>query len=108
MADATTTPTNSPTEERGNRRVLTGTVVRDKTDKTRRVNVERLVKHPRYGKFIKKRTVCYIHDEKNESHIGDTVEIMETRPLSKLKCWRLVRIVTKAPTKVQLAETPTA
>ena len=103
MADATTTPT----EARGNRRVLTGTVVRDKTDKTRRVNVERLVKHPRYGKFIKKRTVCYIHDEKNESHVGDTVEIMETRPLSKLKCWRLVRIVTKAPTKVTLAETPT-
>jgi small subunit ribosomal protein S17 len=104
MADATTAPA---VEERGNRRVLLGTVVRDKTTKTRRVDVERLVKHPRYGKFVKKRTVCYVHDEKNESHIGDTVEIMETRPLSKLKCWRLVRVVVKAPTKVQIAETPT-
>jgi small subunit ribosomal protein S17 len=107
MAEPTTNPAAPTAEDRGNRRTLTGTVVRDKTDKTRRVDVERLVKHPRYGKFIKKRTVCYIHDEKNESHVGDTVEIMETRPLSKLKCWRLVRIVTKAPTKVLIAETPT-
>ena len=52
-------------------------------NKTRRVEIPRLVKHPRYGKYIKRRTVCYVHDEKNESHIGDTVEIMETRPLSK-------------------------
>ena len=105
MAEPTTTP---PAEERGNRRMLIGTVVRDKTDKTRRVDVERLVQHPRYGKFIKKRTVCYVHDEKNESRVGDKVEIMETRPLSKLKCWRLVRIITKAPTKVQVAETASA
>ncbi len=83
-------------------------VTRDKMNKTRRVDVERLVKHARYGKFIKKRTVCYVHDESNESHVGDTVEIMETRPLSKQKCWRLVRVVIKAPAKVQLAETPTA
>jgi small subunit ribosomal protein S17 len=92
------------TIERNVRRALTGVVTRDKTDKTRRVDVERLVKHPRYGKYIKKRTVCYIHDEKNESRMGDTVEIVETRPLSKTKCWRLVRIVTKAPVKVQVAE----
>jgi len=76
--------------------------------KTRRVDVERLVKHPRYGKYIKMRTVCYVHDEQNESHMGDTVEIMETRPLSKQKCWRLLRILRKAPVKVQLADTPTA
>ena len=69
---------------------------------------ERLVKHPRYGKFVKKRTVCYVHDEKNETHVGDTVEIMETRPLSKQKCWRLLRILTKAPAKVAVADTPTA
>jgi small subunit ribosomal protein S17 len=56
-----------------------------------------LVKHPRYGKYIKRRTVCHVHDEQNESRLGDTVEIMETRPLSKTKNWRLVRIVTKAP-----------
>lgn len=95
------------TEERSQRRTLIGVVTRDKMDKTRRVDVERLVKHPRYGKYIKRRTVCYVHDEKNESHAGDTVEIMETRPLSKMKCWRLLRVVTKAPAKVQLAETPT-
>ena len=94
--------------ERNQRRTLVGVVTRDKTDKTRRVDVERVVKHPRYGKYIKKRTVCYIHDEKNESHLGDTVEIIETRPMSKTKCWRLVRVVFKAPVKVQLAETPTA
>lgn len=94
MADETKTP-----ETRGQRRTLTGVVTRDKTDKTRRVDVERLVKHARYGKYIKKRTVCYVHDEANESHVGDTVEIMETRPLSKLKCWRLLRVVTKAPSK---------
>ena len=103
MADATT----KPADGRSQRRTLVGVVTRDKMAKTRRVDVERLVRHPRYGKFVKKRTVCYVHDEKNESHIGDTVEIMETRPLSKLKCWRLVRIVVKAPTKVQIAETPT-
>ncbi len=94
--------------ERNQRRTLVGVVTRDKTDKTRRVDVERLVKHPRYGKYIKKRTVCYIHDETNESRIGDTVEIIETRPLSKTKCWRLVRVVFKAPVKVQLTEAPTA
>ena len=66
-------------------------------NKTRRVEIPRLVKHPRYGKYIKRRTICHVHDENNESHIGDTVEIMETRPLSKTKHWRLVRVVTKAP-----------
>ena len=69
----------------------------DKMSKTRRVEIPRLVKHPRYGKYIKRRTICYAHDEQNESHKGDTVEIVESRPLSKTKHWRLVRIVTKAP-----------
>jgi len=82
---------------RGKRRIEVGVVTRDKTAKTRRVEVERLVRHPKYGKFIKQRTICYVHDEKNESRIGDTVEIMETRPLSKMKSWRLVRVVTKGP-----------
>lgn len=97
---------SATTTERNQRRTLVGVVTRDKTDKTRRVDVERLVKHPRYGKYIKKRTVCYIHDEKNESHMGDTVEIIETRPLSKTKCWRLVRVVIKAPVKVQITDAP--
>jgi small subunit ribosomal protein S17 len=83
---------------RGSRRTLTGVVTRDKMDKTRRVEITSLVKHPRYSKYIKRRTICYAHDEKNETRNGDTVEIMETRPLSKLKNWRLVRVVTKAPT----------
>lgn len=84
---------------RGTRRIQVGVVTRDKMNKTRRVEIPRLVKHPRYGKYIKRRTICYVHDEKNESHMGDTVEIMEARPMSKLKAWRLVRIVKKAPTQ---------
>ena len=84
-------------ETRGKRRVETGVVTSDKMQKTRRVEIPRLVKHVRYGKYIRRRTICYVHDEQNESHTGDTVEIMETRPLSKMKNWRLVRVVTKAP-----------
>ena len=89
--------------ERGNRRVETGVVTSDKMNKTRRVEIPRLVKHQRYGKYIKRRTICHVHDEKNESHAGDTVEIMETRPLSKTKHWRLVRVVTKAPAAPSVA-----
>ncbi len=103
MAETEIIPTPAPA--RHERRALIGVVTSDKMSKTRRVEIQRLVKHPQYGKYIKRRTVCYVHDEKNESHIGDVIEIMETRPLSKLKRWRLLRIVTKAPTKVLLAET---
>src|SRR5262245_17799783 len=96
---------------RGQRRVEVGVVTRDKMNKTRRVEIPRLVKHARYGKYIRRRTICYVHDEKNESRVGDTVEIMETRPLSKMKSWRLVRIVTKgpgaAPTPAEIAAAPT-
>ncbi|MBN9122676.1 MAG: 30S ribosomal protein S17 [Planctomycetes bacterium] len=80
-------------------RVLEGTVTRDKTAKTRRVEVERLVRHPKYGKFVKRRTVCYVHDEKSESHLGDRVEIIENQPLSKMKRWSLVKIIKKAPSR---------
>ena len=97
MADANAT--NPTTPARGNRRVVTGVVTRDQNAKTRRVEVERLVRHPKYGKYVKQRTVCYAHDEANESHLGDTVEIMESRPLSRTKRWRLVRVVAKAPTR---------
>ncbi|HEY7328707.1 MAG TPA: 30S ribosomal protein S17 [Gemmataceae bacterium] len=82
---------------RGKRRLETGVVTSDKMNKTRRVEIPRLVKHRRYGKYIRRRTICHVHDENNESRLGDTVEIMETRKLSKTKCWRLVRIVIKAP-----------
>jgi small subunit ribosomal protein S17 len=84
---------------RGRRRTAVGVVTSDKMKKTRRVEIPRLEKHPRYGKYIKRRTICYVHDEQNEAHAGDTVEIMEARPMSKLKRWRLVRVVKKAPTQ---------
>jgi small subunit ribosomal protein S17 len=93
---------DTKTEERGQRRVAIGIVTSDKMNKTRRVEIPRLVKHPRYGKYIKRRTICYVHDEKNDSHKGDLVEIMETRPLSKMKNWRLVRVVTRAPAAAAL------
>jgi small subunit ribosomal protein S17 len=97
MAEAT--GALAPKPVRKVRRSLVGVVTSDKMSKTRRVEIERLVKHPQYGKYIKRRTICYVHDETNESHTGDTIEIMETRPLSKLKRWRLLRVVTKAPAK---------
>jgi small subunit ribosomal protein S17 len=90
-------------DKRGKRRVEIGVVTRDKMNKTRRVEIPRLVKHPRYSKYIKRRTICYVHDEQNVSRLGDTVEIMETRPLSKLKSWRLVRVMNKAPEQVHAA-----
>src|SRR5207244_9264731 len=82
-------------QERGRRRVEIGIVTSDKMNKTRRVEIPRLVKHPRYGKYIRRRTICHVHDEQNESHSGDTVEIMESRPLSRTKAWRLVRVVRR-------------
>ena len=77
------------------KRQLVGVVKSDKMNKSRRVEIERLVQHKRYGKFMRRRTVCHVHDENNESHEGDTVEIIETPPKSKLKRWNLLRIVTK-------------
>ena len=77
------------------KRQLIGVVTSDKMNKSRRVEIERLVQHKRYGKFMRRRTVCHVHDENNESHEGDTVEIIEAPPRSKLKRWDLVRIVTK-------------
>ena len=98
MAETTNTAPATAAEGPGPR-TLQGVVTRDKNDKTRRVEVARRVQHPKYGKFIKRRTVCYTHDEANESHLGDTVEIVESRPLSKTKRWKLVRVVTKAPSR---------
>ncbi|CAD75608.1 probable 30S ribosomal protein S17 [Rhodopirellula baltica SH 1] len=68
----------------------------DKMSKTRRVEIARLVKHPKYKKYIRRRTVCHVHDENNESGVGDKVEIIESEPLSKLKRWRLVRVLEKS------------
>lgn len=78
------------------KRVFVGVVTGDKTAKTRRVEIPRVVKHPRYSKMLHRKTVCHVHDENNESHLGDTVEIVESRPRSKTKCWELVRIVAKS------------
>ncbi len=78
------------------KKVSVGIVTSDKAAKTRRVEIPRLVKHPRYGKYVRKRTVCYVHDEKEESHEGDSVEIVECRPMSKTKRWELVRVVEKS------------
>jgi small subunit ribosomal protein S17 len=84
------------TEKRGLRKERTGLVVSNKMNKSIVVAVERKVKHPKYGKFIKLTTKFMAHDEKNESKIGDLVTIAETRPLSKRKNWRLKQIVERA------------
>ncbi|HWC52767.1 MAG TPA: 30S ribosomal protein S17 [Chitinophagaceae bacterium] len=81
--------------ERNLRKTRIGVVTSNKMNKTITVAVERKVKHPIYGKFVKKTTKFHAHDEKNECSIGDTVKIMETRPMSKTKRWRLVEVVEK-------------
>ena len=83
------------TIERNLRKVRVGVVSSYKMDKTITVEVDRKIKHPLYGKFLKKTTKFHAHDEKNECSIGDTVKIAETRPLSKTKRWRLVEVVEK-------------
>ena len=83
-------------EERNLRKTRVGKVVSDKMEKTITVAVEDHIKHPLYGKIVKKTYKLKAHDEKNEAHIGDTVKVAETRPLSKDKRWRLVNIVEKA------------
>ena len=82
--------------ERNLRKTRTGKVTSNKMDKTIVVAIENHVKHPLYGKIVKKTYKLKAHDEKNESNIGDTVKVMETRPLSKDKRWRLVEIIEKA------------
>jgi len=84
------------TINRSDRKEKTGTVVSSKMTKSIVVSVERKVKHEKYGKFVKKTSTFMVHDEKNECNIGDTVRIMETRPMSKSKCWRLVEIIERA------------
>ncbi|MET0243861.1 MAG: 30S ribosomal protein S17 [Flavitalea sp.] len=91
MAENTTSA-----ETRNLRKIRIGLVTSNKMAKTATVAVERRVKHPIYGKFVKKTTKFHVHDEKNETTIGDVVKIMETRPLSKTKRWRLVEVVEKA------------
>jgi len=77
------------------RRVLIGVVKSDRMNKSRRVEIERFVRHPKYSKIVRRKTVCHVHDEENVSRAGDKVEIEESRPISKLKRWRLIRVVEK-------------
>ena len=78
------------------KKVAIGVVASAKVEQTRRVEIPRLVKHRAYGKYVRRKTVCYVHDEENESSEGDTVEITECRPLSKTKRWKLLRVVEKS------------
>jgi small subunit ribosomal protein S17 len=78
------------------KRVAIGVVTSDKTAKTRRVEIPRQVRHPKYGKILHRKTVCHVHDENNDSHQGDTVEIVECPPKSRTKRWQLVRVVQKS------------
>ena len=87
----------SPAKKRTKRPTRLGVVTSDKRDKTIAVTVSYSVKHPKYGKYIRRRTVLHAHDEKNEATTGDKVEITMCRPLSKSKCWRLLRIIERAP-----------
>ncbi|MCH7753576.1 30S ribosomal protein S17 [candidate division KSB1 bacterium] len=83
-------------EKRGRRKSKVGSVVSSKMNKSIVVSVERLVRHPLYGKYFRKTSKFMAHDEENQCRVGDTVKIAETRPLSKLKRWRLVEVVEKA------------
>ncbi len=82
--------------ERGQRKVRIGKVVSSKMNKTIVVSIVRMVKHPLYKKYIKRTTKLYAHDEKNDAREGDTVRVVETRPLSKLKCWRVQEVLERA------------
>ena len=83
-------------ETRNLRKVRVGVVASNKMDKTITVTVERRLKHPIYGKFVKRTKKLFAHDEENTCGIGDTVRIVETRPLSKKKCWRLLEVIERA------------
>ena len=94
MAEQQTKTDSTP---RSQLRTIVGVVASDKGDKTIKVVVNFQTKHPKYGKFLKRRTVLHAHDERNDAKLGDTVEIAECRPLSRTKHHRLVRIVDRAP-----------
>ncbi len=89
-------PAAAGSGERAERKVMQGTVTSTKMQKTVVVQVDRKVRHPLYEKFIPKRTKLYAHDENGAAKVGDTVEVVQTRPLSKLKSWRVVRVIQKA------------
>jgi len=89
-------PAEAPAKARGERKVRTGVVVSEKMDKTVLVAVRQVMRHSTYGKTIRRSSKLAAHDEANEAHVGDTVRLMETRPLSKTKRWRVIEIVQRA------------
>lgn len=95
MSESATTGTAAATEPRQARRKRVGVVETSKREKTIKVRIDRLLRHPKYGKYLQRRLVLHAHDEKNEAQVGDVVEIMECRPISKTKSWRLVRIIRR-------------
>ena len=100
-AEAEATPSaaaqaEAPAKGRGDRKVRTGVVVSEKMDKTVLVAVKQVVRHATYGKTVRRSSKFAAHDEGNEAHVGDTVRLMETRPLSKTKRWRVIEIVERA------------
>ncbi|MFA5864453.1 MAG: 30S ribosomal protein S17 [Phycisphaerae bacterium] len=96
MTETVTDVKKEATSERGRRRIAEAVVISAKQDKTVRVEVKYLVKHPRYNKYLRERTRLQVHDEAKEAKVGDKVEITECRPISKTKKWRLVRVLEKA------------
>ena len=92
-----TSATSNTQETRKLRPRIIGVVTGDKVSKTRKVVFEYLARHAKYNKYVKRQTVLHVHDEKNESHLGDHVEVMQCRPISKMKSYRLVRIVSRGP-----------
>jgi len=92
---STSKRTAGPIEQRSG--VKLGIVESDKRDKTRRVAINFVTMHPKYGKYVRNRTVLHVHDETNDSKLGDRVEVAQCRPISKTKSWKLVRVVDRAP-----------
>ena len=94
--EATTSDTAAETESRNARKVREGVVISDKMTQTRVVAVTERVRHPKYSKFVLQTKKLYVHDENNDANVGDKVRVMETRPLSKTKRWRVVEIIERA------------
>lgn len=99
MTQAPTGQTEQADDMGGLRGVRVGVVESDKRDKTRKVVLRYRAKHPKYGKYVQRRTTLQVHDESNESRLGDIVEVVQCRPMSKTKSWRLVRVVERRSTE---------
>lgn len=98
MAESTGMTSGTQDKKREPRRQMVGVVTTaHKTPKTLRVEVEFLTRHPKYGKYMRDRSILHVHDEKQEAHLGDRVQVMECRPVSKTKTWRLAKVLDRAP-----------